>query len=163
MQTEEPTEPNQTRQCSCYKFSRWEPAPFLPSPPASIPSNWLQTFANNFQPFEKATFKEGLAFPLSSLQMTMLKYTLVFYIKPQESQRNLNGLWNTGVKLFNHGQTCGSDVRKPSLGTGALLKTEAAANVMKAFGNSRQYMQRRRSHCLKPEKCLHLTYVFLSI
>lgn len=87
----------------------------------------------------------------------MLKYTLLFYIKSQESQRNLNGLWNTGVKLFNQGQTCGSDVRKPSLGTGALLKTEAAANVMKAFGNSRQYMQRRRSHCLRPEKCLHLT------
>lgn len=87
----------------------------------------------------------------------MLKYTLLFYIKPQESKRNLNGLWNTGVKLFNHDQTYGTDVRKPSFRTGASLKTEAAANVMKAFGNSRQYMQRTRSHCLRPEKCLHLT------
>lgn len=83
----------------------------------------------------------------------MLKYTLYFYIKPQGSKRDLNGLWNTGVKLFNHGQTCGTDVRKPSLGTGALLKTEAAANVIKTFGNSKQYIQRMRSYCLRPEKC----------
>ena len=88
----------------------------------------------------------------------MLKYTLVFYIKPRESQRNLNGLWNTGVKLFNHGQTCGSDVRKPSLGTGALLKTEAAANVMKAFGNSRQYMEEPLS---KAREMSAPNYVFL--